>query len=301
VGFDNALWQGSFPTRHEVHEMLNIRFSTPSAYVGLPLLAGGFALSVALCGTPGMGQEGPSGAAAGSGEQVSATEGNRGSSVTPATDESKQAAEGEPDEAAPQPCVTDRPSASPCTDQDKIPRFVVNSPFDNSPPLALKKERRLWADSWLWDEAPELVVEKWLTDKPDTKGKYVLIEFWAPWCGPCRRSIPLLNGFHKKYGEELVVIGISEENEEDTRGLNKEYPETPDVEFYSAIDTQKRMKDKLGVWGIPHVIVLEPKYRCVIWEGFPLQEGYELTDKIVEKFLAVGRKVRAEEERAAGK
>ena len=109
---------------------------------------------------------------------------------------------------------------------------------------------------------------------------------------PCRRSIPLLNGLHKKYGDELVVIGICEENEEVTRKLNEDHPEAPQIEFYSAVDTQKRMKDKLGVWGIPHVILLEPQHGCVIWEGFPLLEGYELTDEIIEKSLAVGRQLR---------
>ena len=68
----------------------------------------------------------------------------------------------------------------------------------------------------------------------------------------------------------------------------------PPILFYSAIDTQKRMKDRLGVWGIPHVILLEPD-GYVIWEGFPLQKGYELTDTIIERILAVGRKLRAKE------
>ena len=133
------------------------------------------------------------------------------------------------------------------------------------------------------------MVQEWLTDRPDTKGKYVLIEFWATWCGPCRRSIPLLNGFHKKFGKELVVIGVSEEPADDVRKMKE-----PKIEFYSAVDTQKRMKDKLGVWGIPHIIIIEPE-GYVIWEGFPLQEGFELTDQIIEKILEVGRKLRAKE------
>jgi len=152
----------------------------------------------------------------------------------------------------------------------------------------VKKPWRMWANSFRWAKAPELIVEKWLTEKPDTKGKYVLIEFWATWCPPCRRSIPLLNSFHKKYGKELVVIGVSEESEADVRKLKK-----PKVEYYSAIDTKMRTKKALGVFGIPHVIILEPGGH-VIWEGFPLLEDYELTDDIIEKILAVGRKLKAQ-------
>ncbi len=209
--------------------------------------------------------------------------------------------ESKDDKPAAEPCRTDPSSNEPCVDPAKIPRFGANSPFDDDhkPPM-LKMERRLWAHSWLWAKAPEFVVEKWLTDKPETKGKYVLIEFWATWCGPCRRSIPLLNGFHKKYGDEIIVIGICEEGEEQVRKLNEKHPQTPKIEFYSAVDTKKRMKDELGVWGIPHVIILEPD-GYVIWEGFPLQIGYELTNEIIERILAVGRKLQAKDIRPAAK
>jgi len=196
---------------------------------------------------------------------------------------------------------TDASSTEPCVDPAKIPRFGANSPFDGDHKVpVIRKERRLWADSWLWAKSPKFVVEKWLTDKPETKGKYVLIEFWATWCGPCRRSIPLLNSFHEKYSDELIVIGVCEEGEEQVRKLHEKYPQTPKIEFYSAMDTKKRMKDKLGVWGIPHVIILEPD-GYVIWEGFPLQPGYELTDEIIRRILAVGRKLRANGDAAVDK
>jgi len=186
-----------------------------------------------------------------------------------------------------QPCIID-----PTIDADKIPRFGCDSPFDKDyQPPVIKNEKRLWANSFLWSKAPEFVVEEWITDKPKTDGKYVLIEFWATWCPPCRRSLSLLNELHRKFGDELVVIGVCEETAADVRKLNEKHPEAAKIEFYCAVDTQKRMKDKLGVWGIPHIVILEPE-GYVIWEGFPLQEGFELTEEIIEKILDIGRKLK---------
>ncbi len=54
------------------------------------------------------------------------------------------------------------------------------------------------------------------------------------------------------------------------------------------IDTQARMKEKMGVFGIPYAIIVEPD-GYVVWEGFPLLKGHELTEQVVERILEVGR------------
>jgi len=228
---------------------------------------------------------------------------------------SKGSSGGGADANAPVPCVTTAPAttkpaatrpastqpakvesfAAPCPTTsparpggEDLQRFATGSPFDKDyKPPAIKEGKRMWAKSFLWTEAPPLVVEKWLTRQPETKGKYMLIEFWATWCPPCRKSIHLLNRFHEKYGKELVVIGISDEAEAAVRKLKE-----PAIRYYSAIDTKARMKSQVGVWGIPHVILVEPG-GYVIWEGFPLLKDYELKEETIEKILAIGRKTGA--------
>ena len=142
------------------------------------------------------------------------------------------------------------------------------------------EEKKLWAKSFLNEKAPELVVGTWLTKEPDTEGKFVLIDFWATWCGPCRKAIPELNGIHKEFGDELVVIGISDESEDKVKNFD-----FPAIEYFSAIDTRKRMKDIFKVTGIPHVVIIDPD-GVVRWEGYPFLEGHELSAEVVREILA---------------
>ena len=49
-----------------------------------------------------------------------------------------------------------------------------------------------------------------IIDLDDYQGKVVVVDFWASWCVPCRRSFPWLDEMQSKYGEQgLVVIGVN--------------------------------------------------------------------------------------------
>jgi len=139
--------------------------------------------------------------------------------------------------------------------------------------------KKLWAKSILNEKAPELVIEKWISKKPDTKGKFVLIDFWATWCGPCRAYIPTLNDIQKKYADKLVIIGISDETVEKVEAFSN-----PKITYFEAIDTKGTVKDLIEVKGIPHAILIDPK-GIVRWEGFPLLQGNQLTEEVIKGLL----------------
>ena len=75
-------------------------------------------------------------------------------------------------------------------------------------------------------DAPEIKADGWLNSKgvtlKDLKGKVAVVEFWATWCPPCRKSIPHLAELHKKHkGDGLVIIGLSDEPKDKVEEFSK--------------------------------------------------------------------------------
>lgn len=111
------------------------------------------------------------------------------------------------------------------------------------------------------------------------KGKVVLIDFWASWCGPCRREMPNLVEAYAKYkGKNFEIVGVSldqngEAWKEAIKKLNITWPQMSDLKYWSSEGAQI-----YAVNSIPHTVLVDGN-GTIIARGL---HGEELQSKLEE-------------------
>ncbi len=90
------------------------------------------------------------------------------------------------------------------------------------------------------------------------KGKYILVDFWAPWCGPCKREIPNLKAVYEKYaGKDFDILSIAVWEREPVQVTIDTAAELGMI--WSHINNAGSIPtDIYGVEGIPHIMLIGP-------------------------------------------
>jgi len=111
------------------------------------------------------------------------------------------------------------------------------------------------------------------------RGKVVYVDFWASWCGPCRRSFPWMNEMHRKYGAKdfaIVAINVDKKRPDAERFLSQ----VP-AEFTVVYDPAGTTPSAYGVKGMPSSYLVDATGRVVsVEQGFRDERAAELEAQV---------------------
>jgi peroxiredoxin len=154
--------------------------------------------------------------------------------------------------------------------------------YDQQLAQMAEQEKQEQANSWIGKQAPDLVL-------PDVagrrislasfKGKYLLVDFWASWCGPCRAENPnVVKAYNEFKGKNFAILGVSLDKEKDAwqeaiRSDRLEWNHVSDLKFWES-EAVKTFKFN----GIPYNVLIDPQGK-IIAESL---RGNDLENKLKE-------------------
>jgi peroxiredoxin/outer membrane lipoprotein-sorting protein len=147
---------------------------------------------------------------------------------------------------------------------------VPESTFEFDPPRGAKLVDALaipgqTGSFLLHQPAPDFELKTLEGDKvrlADLKGRPVLLSFWASWCGPCRRELPLLSALYEQYKNKgLVILGVNDEG----RGTARKFAETAGLTFQTLDDSNFKVNRLYRVRAIPTLFLIDPQGKIAVF------------------------------------
>jgi len=158
-------------------------------------------------------------------------------------------------------------------------------------------------------EAAPIKAAAWVNGEPlaegDLKGKVVLLDFWAVWCGPCIATFPHLREWHEKYADKgLEIIGVTnyysytwddeagrakrapEVSHEDEQAMLVKFAHQYDLHHRFAVMADNQLSQYYGVTGIPHVVVIDDSGIIRLVRVGSGDQNAQDIEQMLEKLLA---------------
>jgi thiol-disulfide isomerase/thioredoxin len=110
---------------------------------------------------------------------------------------------------------------------------------------------------------------------PDVKGKVVIVDFFASWCGPCKESFPAMDALQKKYGDKgLVIIAVNlDKKPADMEAFVKAHP----ASFAIVRDAANKLVSQVKIPTMPSSFVLDKEGKV-----FALHRGFKGEESVKE-------------------
>ena len=124
-------------------------------------------------------------------------------------------------------------------------------------------------------------------DPSDYAGKVVVVDFWASWCVPCRRSFPWLNSMQARYADRgLVIVGVNLDNDPDAAAeFLAHYPADFDIVY----DADKSLARRFEVMAMPSSYLLDGDGNVIATHlGFKVRQQDDYEQAIVAALDAAG-------------
>lgn len=93
----------------------------------------------------------------------------------------------------------------------------------------------------------------------DYEGKYVLLNFWATWCAPCRHEMPMLSALQTQFGGDQFKVVTIATGRNSPAGIKKFFNDSKIDNLPRHQDPKQKLASQMGVFGLPITVIIDPE------------------------------------------